>query len=142
MKNLKTWAARAAIVVGMASSFVAPASAQTVYQVPAAAVTPLPPGVPAARAVLAANLETAINALWDAEPRPGDHIAVVVNSEVVTAGEIAGRAERLRDEARRSGQPAPDLLTARELSREQLIKALKVISQLARQGHLHMHNRI
>ncbi|BBP60236.1 PLP-dependent aminotransferase family protein [Pseudomonas sp. St316] len=28
------------------------------------------------------------------------------------------------------------------LSREQLVKALTVISQLARQGHLHMHNRI
>ncbi|MDM7941412.1 MAG: ABC transporter substrate-binding protein [Hydrogenophaga sp.] len=37
MKNLKTWAARAAIVAGMASSFVAPANAQTVYQVPAMA---------------------------------------------------------------------------------------------------------
>ena len=53
---------------------------------------------------------------------PGDHIAGVVNSEVGTAGEIAGRTERLRDEARRSGQPAPDLLTAREAAREQLIE--------------------
>jgi peptidyl-prolyl cis-trans isomerase SurA len=53
---------------------------------------------------------------------PGDHIAVVVNSEVVTAGEIVGRAERLRDEARRAGQPAPDLLSAREAAREQLIE--------------------
>lgn len=34
---------------------------------------------------------------------PGDHIAVVVNQDVVTAGEIAGRAERARDEARRGG---------------------------------------
>ncbi|MBT9464650.1 zinc-binding alcohol dehydrogenase [Hydrogenophaga sp.] len=50
---------------------------QTVYQVPAHAVVPLPSGVPAARAVLAANLETAINALWDAAPRLGDRIAVV-----------------------------------------------------------------
>lgn len=50
---------------------------QTVFQVPVSAVVPLPPGVPPARAVLAANLETAINALWDAAPRPGDHIAVV-----------------------------------------------------------------
>ncbi len=50
---------------------------QTVFQVPASAVLPVPPGVPAARAVLAANLETAINALWDAPPRPGDRIAVV-----------------------------------------------------------------
>lgn len=50
---------------------------QTVYQVPADAVTPLPDGVSPARAVLAANLETAINALWDASPRLGDRIAVV-----------------------------------------------------------------
>ena len=50
---------------------------QTVYQVPASAVTPLPEGVPPARAVLAANLETALNALWDAAPRLGDRISVV-----------------------------------------------------------------
>jgi len=50
---------------------------QTVYQVPAEAVLPLPPDVPAARAVLAALLETAINALWDAAPAIGDRIAVV-----------------------------------------------------------------
>lgn len=50
---------------------------QTLYQVPASALVPLPAGVPAARAVLAANLETAVNALWDAQPQPGDRIAVV-----------------------------------------------------------------
>lgn len=50
---------------------------QTVFQVPVAAVLPLPPELPAARAVLAANLETAINALWDATPRMGERIAVV-----------------------------------------------------------------
>ena len=50
---------------------------QTVFHVPADAVLPLPAGVPPARAVLAANLETAINALWDAAPRLGDRIAVV-----------------------------------------------------------------
>lgn len=50
---------------------------QTLYQVPADAVLPVPDGVPAGRAVLAALLETAINALWDAAPRIGDHVAVV-----------------------------------------------------------------
>lgn len=50
---------------------------QDVYVVPASAVVPLPEGVPPARAVLTANLETAINALWDAAPRVGDRIAVV-----------------------------------------------------------------
>jgi threonine dehydrogenase-like Zn-dependent dehydrogenase len=50
---------------------------QTQYVVDAGAVTPLPDDVPPARAVLAANLETALNALWDAAPRLGDRIAVV-----------------------------------------------------------------
>lgn len=47
------------------------------YQAPAAAVVPLPPGLPAARAILAANMETAVNGLWDAIPGVGDRIAVV-----------------------------------------------------------------
>jgi len=50
---------------------------QTRYQVPAEAVHPLPEGVPAARAVLAANMETAVNGIWDAAPRLGDRIAVI-----------------------------------------------------------------
>lgn len=50
---------------------------QTRYVVPAAAVHPLPEGLPPARAVLAANMETAVNALWDAAPRLGDRIVVV-----------------------------------------------------------------
>jgi len=50
---------------------------QTRYRVPATAVHPLPEGVPPERAILAANLETAVNGLWDASPRIGDRIAVV-----------------------------------------------------------------
>ena len=50
---------------------------QTRYVVPADAVTPVPPGVPPERAVLAANMETAVNALWDLAPRIGDRVAVV-----------------------------------------------------------------
>ena len=50
---------------------------QSRYVVPAEAVLPLPQGVPAGRAVLAAQLETAVNALWDAAPRIGDRLAVV-----------------------------------------------------------------
>lgn len=50
---------------------------QTHYVVPANAVTPVPDGVPAARAVLAGTVETAVNALWDAAPLVGDRIAVV-----------------------------------------------------------------
>ncbi|MFJ8629913.1 dehydrogenase [Streptomyces sp. NPDC093568] len=50
---------------------------QTRYVVPASAVTVVPDTVPAARAVLAGTVETAVNALWDAAPLIGDRIAVV-----------------------------------------------------------------
>ena len=50
---------------------------QTRYVVPADAAHVLPDDVPAARAVLAASMETAINGVWDAGPRVGDRIAVV-----------------------------------------------------------------
>ncbi len=50
---------------------------QTRYVVPAAAVVPLPEGLPPARAVLAANMETALNAAWDSTPAVGDRIAVI-----------------------------------------------------------------
>ena len=50
---------------------------QTLYQVPATALTVLPARLPVARAVLAAGMETALNALWDAEVKIGDRVAVV-----------------------------------------------------------------
>ena len=50
---------------------------QTRYVVPESSVHPLPAAVPPRRAVLTANLETAINGLWDAGPRIGDRICVV-----------------------------------------------------------------
>jgi threonine dehydrogenase-like Zn-dependent dehydrogenase len=50
---------------------------QTAYVVPASAVAIVPKGVPAARAVLAGTVETAVNALWDAQPLLGDRMSVV-----------------------------------------------------------------
>jgi threonine dehydrogenase-like Zn-dependent dehydrogenase len=50
---------------------------QTRYVVPAEAVTVVPDGVPAGRAVLAGTVETALNAVWDAVPQVGDRIAVI-----------------------------------------------------------------
>ena len=41
------------------------------------AVTPLPDQLPAGRAVLAANMETAIGAVWDARPLVGDRVVVI-----------------------------------------------------------------
>ncbi|MYS74715.1 NAD(P)-binding protein, partial [Streptomyces sp. SID5926] len=40
-------------------------------------MTPVPPSVPAGRAVLAGTVETAVNALWDAAPLIGDRVSVV-----------------------------------------------------------------
>ena len=50
---------------------------QTGYVVPVSAVHRLPAGLPAARAVLAANLETAVNGLWDAGVLAGDRVRVI-----------------------------------------------------------------
>jgi threonine dehydrogenase-like Zn-dependent dehydrogenase len=50
---------------------------QSAYVVPIGAVTLLPDDVPDTRAVLSANMETAVNGLWDAAPRLGDRISVV-----------------------------------------------------------------
>ncbi|WP_244936144.1 zinc-dependent alcohol dehydrogenase [Methylobacterium currus] len=50
---------------------------QEAFVAPRAALCPLPEGLPPRRAVLAANMETALNALWDSGAGPGDRIAVV-----------------------------------------------------------------
>lgn len=50
---------------------------QTRFAVPEQAVIPVPTDVPAKRAVLAANMETALNIVWDATIRPGDTVAIV-----------------------------------------------------------------
>ena len=58
---------------------------QTLFDLPAAAVVPVPEGIPLSRAVLSANVETALNATWDAAsneswdaaPGPCGRIAVV-----------------------------------------------------------------
>lgn len=47
------------------------------FCVPADRLVPVPVGVPDARAVLAAGMETAVNAVWDAQPGPGDRIVVI-----------------------------------------------------------------
>jgi threonine dehydrogenase-like Zn-dependent dehydrogenase len=47
------------------------------YLVPRRAVISVPTSVSDERAVLAANMETVVNALWDAAPRLGDRVAVV-----------------------------------------------------------------
>jgi 2-desacetyl-2-hydroxyethyl bacteriochlorophyllide A dehydrogenase len=75
---------------------------QSRYVVPGSSAYVLPDDVPPARAVLAANLETAINGLWDAGPRIGDRIAVIGGGTVGClvawlAGKIAGCEVQLID---------------------------------------------
>lgn len=50
---------------------------QDLYSVPESALYVLPNALPPARAVLAANMETALNGVWDAELRAGDRVAVI-----------------------------------------------------------------
>jgi threonine dehydrogenase-like Zn-dependent dehydrogenase len=82
---------------------------QTRYVVPAEAVHVLPPSVPASRAVLAANLETAINGVWDAAITPGDRVIVIGGGTVGClvawlAGKIPGCEVQLVDvNPRRAG---------------------------------------
>jgi hypothetical protein len=50
---------------------------QSEFVVPEQAAVVVPENVPPQRAVLAANMETALNAVWDGAPGPADRIAVV-----------------------------------------------------------------
>jgi len=65
---------------------------QNLFNLPADAAVVLPDNLPPQRAVLAANMETALNAVWDAAPAPADRIAVV-GAGVVGAlvGYLCGR---------------------------------------------------
>jgi threonine dehydrogenase-like Zn-dependent dehydrogenase len=50
---------------------------QSEFVLPETVVVPVPDRIPPARAVLAANMETALNGIWDGLPGPADRIAVV-----------------------------------------------------------------
>jgi threonine dehydrogenase-like Zn-dependent dehydrogenase len=64
----------------------------TRFACPDAMAVPLPPGLDPARAVLAANMETALTILWDSGAGPGDRIAVVGAGVVgALAGYLAAR---------------------------------------------------
>jgi threonine dehydrogenase-like Zn-dependent dehydrogenase len=63
------------------------------FIVPVAAVADVPDTVPDRRATLAANMETAINGIWDATPGPGDRIAVI--GAGVVGSLVAALAARL-----------------------------------------------
>jgi threonine dehydrogenase-like Zn-dependent dehydrogenase len=72
------------------------------YVVPRRAVVAVPAAVTDERAVLAANMETVVNALWDAAPRVGDRVAVVGAGVIgalaaAVAARIPGAAVQLVD---------------------------------------------
>ena len=50
---------------------------QNVFRLPDSLLTPVPPDVPAERAVLAANMETALTILWDSGASAGDRILII-----------------------------------------------------------------
>jgi NADPH:quinone reductase-like Zn-dependent oxidoreductase len=50
---------------------------QDVFHAPAEMAIPVPAVIPPGRAILAANMETALNAIWDAGIMAGDRVAVV-----------------------------------------------------------------
>ncbi len=65
---------------------------QDVYVIERSVLIDLPDDVPSARAVLAANMETALNGLWDANVRPGDRVTVIGAGAVgCLAAWLAGR---------------------------------------------------
>jgi NADPH:quinone reductase-like Zn-dependent oxidoreductase len=50
---------------------------QDFFNAPLEALAPIPETVPARRATLAANMETALNAIWDGGAGPGDRVVIV-----------------------------------------------------------------
>ena len=61
---------------------------QSRFALPVEAVTVLPDDLPPRRAILAANMETALNTVWDGGVGPGDRVAIVGGGAV--GGLIAG----------------------------------------------------
>ena len=65
---------------------------QEEFIAPVGMLVPIPEGVPARRATLAANMETALNALWDSGAAPADRIVVVGGGIVgLMIAHLAGR---------------------------------------------------
>lgn len=89
------------------------------------------------RTLLVAGLLTGVLPLASAQSgasriKPGDHIAVVVNQDVVAASEITLRAERAREEARRRGETNPDMEALRKQATDALIDERAMVT-LARE---------
>ena len=80
---------------------------------------------------------TAVPAAWAqgrSTVRPADHIAAVVNQELVTAGEVLQRIARVREEAQRAGQRLPPDAEMRQRALEALIEERVVLSHARDSG--------
>jgi threonine dehydrogenase-like Zn-dependent dehydrogenase len=87
---------------------------QDFFVAPVSMLVPVPDGVPARRATLAANMETALNGLWDGGAGPGDRIVVVGGGIVglliaYLSARLAGADVTLVDTDRSRGALARDL---------------------------------
>jgi 2-desacetyl-2-hydroxyethyl bacteriochlorophyllide A dehydrogenase len=79
---------------------------QELFVIPGNAAIAIPDAVPDARATLAANMETALNAIWDAELKPAARICVIGAGVVGLL--VAALAQRETGAAVRVVDPDPD----------------------------------
>ena len=87
---------------------------QHLFNIPESAIVALPETVLPQRAVLAANMETALNAVWDSAAGPADRIAIVGAGTVgalvaFLCGGLAGAEVMLVDINERRAELAPKL---------------------------------
>jgi threonine dehydrogenase-like Zn-dependent dehydrogenase len=100
---------------------------QAAFRMDETMLTPLPEGLPPERAVLGANMETALNILWDSGAQAGDRIAVI-GAGVVGAlvGYLASRlpgaevtlVDRLSDRAALAAELACGFATPQDAPQE------------------------
>jgi len=106
---------------------------QTHYVVPATAVHAVPDTVPAARAVLAANMETALNGVWDARIAPGDRVTVV------GAGTVGCLVAWLASRVPGCAVELVDVVDARRATAAALGVAFSPVDQAARDRDVVVH---
>lgn len=81
-----------------------------------------------------ANAAAATAAAQITPIRPGDHIAAVINQELVTAYEVSQRMARARDEAQRNNQRLPAEAELRRQVLESLIEDRAMLSHARESG--------
>src|SRR6185369_7164682 len=67
--------------------------------------------------------------------QPGDYIAAVVNQDVVAASEVIQRTERLRQQARQSGEVMPETAGLRKQALETLIEDRVLVTYARENGN-------